>query len=84
MSHALFVLPSAARDLDGLQKALYGRCYKGMLTLQKDPRPAGAKKLMGGDGYRLRVGDWRILYRIDDASKRVYIYRVKHRREVYR
>ena len=79
MSFTLFVLPSTRRDLDGLDKAHYQRCYNGMTKLQKNPRVAGAKKLVGDDGYCLCVGEWQILYRIDDAAKRVYIYRIKHR-----
>lgn len=52
--------------------------------LEQNPRPAGAIKLKGETGYRVRVGDYRILYEIDDAAQLVIIYRVKHRREVYR
>jgi len=49
------------------------------------PRPSGAKKLSGTkDGYRVRVGDYRILYTIDDRRKVITIYRIRHRREVYR
>lgn len=44
----------------------------------------GCQKLVGEDGYRIRVGDYRILYRIDDSAKAIYTYRVKHRKEVYR
>jgi mRNA interferase RelE/StbE len=40
--------------------------------------------LSGGEGHRLRVGDYRILYAIDDSAKKVIVYRVKHRREAYR
>ena len=52
--------------------------------LQADPRPPGCKKLVGDIGYRVRTGDYRILYTIDDAAARVRIYRIGHRREVYR
>jgi len=49
------------------------------------PRPSGAKKLSGTkDGYRVRVGEYRILYTIDDRRKVLTIYRIGHRREVYR
>jgi len=52
--------------------------------LANNPRPEGARKLKGETGYRVRVGDYRILYEIDDDGQRIIIYRVKHRRDVYR
>jgi mRNA interferase RelE/StbE len=48
------------------------------------PRPQDAKPLRGGAGWSLRVGVYRILYDIDDAARRVTIYRVRHRRDAYR
>jgi mRNA interferase RelE/StbE len=54
-------------------------------TLENNPRPFGCEKLKGStDGYRVPKGDYRILYTIDDGTKKVRIYRVGHRREVYR
>lgn len=52
--------------------------------LAENPRPPEARKLTGDEGYRLRVGVYRILYGIDDANQVVTVYRVKHRREAYR
>ncbi|MBZ5496427.1 MAG: type II toxin-antitoxin system RelE/ParE family toxin [Acidobacteriia bacterium] len=52
--------------------------------LQADPRPPGCKKLVGGNGFRVRTGDYRILYTVDDNLHLVRIYRIGHRREVYR
>ncbi|MBP1598501.1 MAG: Plasmid stabilization system protein [Acidobacteria bacterium] len=52
--------------------------------LQANPRPPGAKKLVGENGYRVRSGDYRILYTVDDSSHTVRIYRIGHRRNVYR
>lgn len=84
MSYSLLILPNAERDCEALPKNVYSRCSKAILSLKTHPRPIGCQKLKGEDAYRIRVGDYRILYRIDDAQKRVYIYRVKHRKEVYR
>ena len=53
-------------------------------SLARDPRPAGAEKLVGGDRYRIRRGPYRVVYAIDDAERRVLIVKVGHRREVYR
>lgn len=84
MSYFILILPTAEKDCDRLDRSVYQRCQKAILKLGGDPRPVGSQKLVGEDGYRIRAGDYRILYRIDDLSKRVFIYRVKHRREVYR
>ncbi len=60
------------------------RIQKSIEGLAQNPRPAGSIQLKGETGYRVRVGDYRILYEIDDMTERVIIYRVKHRREIYR
>ena len=52
--------------------------------LQNNPCPPGAKKLTGAEGWRVRKGDCRILYTIDDKLRLIRIYRIGHRREVYR
>ena len=52
--------------------------------LQREPRPPGAKKLIGVDGYRFRKGDYRVLYTVDDSAQLVRVYRIGHRRDVYR
>jgi mRNA interferase RelE/StbE len=49
-----------------------------------NPRPARVRKLQGTEGYRLRVGDYRVLYTVDDRSQTVVVYSVAHRREAYR
>lgn len=53
-------------------------------ALGKNPRPQGAIKLSAEEGHRVRMGSYRVLYRIDDRMKVVFVYRVKHRREAYR
>ena len=55
-----------------------------MEKFEENPRPMGVKKLSGQDAYRIRVGDYRILYEIDDTAKTVLVFAVRHRREVYR
>jgi mRNA interferase RelE/StbE len=79
----LFVLPAAQKDLDKLEASAFERIIKKVRTLSRDPRPPGCLKLTGEEGYRLRIGDYRVLYRIDDTSKRIYIYRIKHRKDAY-
>ena len=53
-------------------------------SLKNNPRPPGCEKLTDEEGYRVRVRNYRILYRINDKDKIVFIHRVRHRREVYR
>lgn len=81
--HDLRVLPSARRDLDSLDPQVFRRIKPRILALGANPRPGGCVKLTAGEGYRIRAGDYRVLYRVDDRS-RIVFYRVKHRREAYR
>lgn len=53
-------------------------------ALGAEPRPRGAGKLAGRDDFRIRVGDYRIVYGVDDAARIVLVARIAHRREVYR
>jgi mRNA interferase RelE/StbE len=60
------------------------RIVRKLETLRETPRPAGGKKLKGyKDQWRIRIGDWRVVYIIDDAAKVVSVMRIAHRREVY-
>lgn len=78
------VLASAERDLDRLALTLFQRVMSRITALSEDPRPHGSQKLAGIDAYRLRVGDHRVMYQIDDRTHRISVTRVRHRREVYR
>ena len=82
--YTLEIKPSAGKELDALDDALFARIDRKILVLAENPRPPGCKKLRGyKDHWRIRVGDWRVLYVIDDAAKRVSVTRLAHRREVY-
>ena len=79
------VLRSAARELGALPRKVVEKLAEKIDALATDRRPRGAKLLKGGDGQmRVRVGDYRILYRVDDAEHLVLVVKVGHRREVYR
>jgi len=83
-NYSLAIKPSASKELDALDAAVFRRIDRKILQLARDPRPAGCKKLSGyRDLWRIRAGDWRILYIIDDAAQVVTVTRVAHRREVY-
>jgi len=80
----IFVLPAAQKDLDRLETSTFKRIIEKIRGLAREARPPGALKLTDEEGYRIRVGDFRVLYRIDDPTRRIYIYRIKHRKSVYR
>ena len=83
--YTLLIKRSAERDLRRLTRALFERVNERILALRDDPRPPGVRKLVGAlEGWRIRVGDYRILYQIDDDAQMVTVVRVKHRRDVYR
>jgi mRNA interferase RelE/StbE len=60
------------------------RVNQAIASLAENPRPQGSKKLTAKEGYRIRVGDYRILNQIDDAAKLVIVYRVAARGDVYK
>lgn len=79
------LMPQAQKDLDSLFGKTLSRLEAAIMGLYVDPRPLQTKKLIGsGSLWRIRVGDYRILYEIDDDKRIVSVYRVAHRREVYR
>jgi mRNA interferase RelE/StbE len=76
--------PSARKELEDLPDSVLARTVSKIEALAGNPRPAGCRKLKGyKDHWRIRVGDWRVLYLIDDSAKVVSITRIAHRREVY-
>ena len=74
----------AHRQIYRLPVSAQERVNRAIVRLAENHRPPGAKKLTARDGYRVRVGDYRILYRVDDGAKVVVIYRVMARGDVYR
>lgn len=83
MRYHLKIIPKAQKDLDDIKGKDFDFIKKKILSLSQNPRPFGCRKLTIEEGYRVRTGNFRILYRIDDSSKAVIIYRVKHRKEAY-
>jgi mRNA interferase RelE/StbE len=76
--------PAAARAYRRLHKPVRDRISGAIDGLASNPRPTGTAKLAGRDDYRIRVGDYRIVYAVDDDERLVLIARIAHRREVYR
>ncbi|MSQ60269.1 MAG: type II toxin-antitoxin system RelE/ParE family toxin [Betaproteobacteria bacterium] len=76
---------SASKELRSLDSAVALRILKRIEALSANPRPAGVVKLEGAqDLWRLRVGEWRIVYRVVDSQSLVDIVGIRHRREAYR
>jgi mRNA interferase RelE/StbE len=77
------ILRSAEKEMDRLPTIFHARLSQRILSLEENPRPRGIKKLSGREEYRLRIGDYRILYVVNDESRTVTVLAVGHRREVY-
>jgi len=84
MTYKVTFKPSAQKELSKLPDSVYKRAKKKILALADEPRPPGVKKLTGREGWRVRVGDWRIVYEIDDDSRIVRIMAIGHRGKIYR
>jgi mRNA interferase RelE/StbE len=78
------IIPSAEKEMNKLPALVHRRISGRILSLEDNPRPTSAKKLSGREEYRLRVGDYRVLYTIDDRGHVVTVFSVGHRRQVYR
>ncbi len=84
MSYRLIVQRSAEREWRGLPPETEARVTAALLRLKDEPRPRGVRKLVNDIGFRLRVGDYRVLYTVDDSARVVVVYAIGHRRDVYR
>jgi len=83
MSYDVFILRRAQKELANLPKTDYERMRDAVMALAENPRPAGCKKLTGREGWRIRSGDYRAIYEIDDAQRRVTVLHIGNRRDVY-
>jgi len=83
-SYRVALTSSAEKELHRLPNNVIARILPRLEQLVSDPRPPGCKKLKGGDNeWRIRIGDYRIVYVIDDTARTVDVTRIAHRREVY-
>ncbi|HAZ10341.1 MAG TPA: type II toxin-antitoxin system mRNA interferase toxin, RelE/StbE family [Candidatus Omnitrophica bacterium] len=82
--YRIIIERKAAKEIECLPNDTIQRVTDAIKNLKLNPRPHGSKKLTGEAGWRVRIGDYRILYTIDDSQKLITIYRVKHRKEAYR
>jgi mRNA interferase RelE/StbE len=82
--YAVVVSDRATREIVDLPANVAARVYMKLATLGSQPRPHGVKKLSGGsDLWRIRVGDYRVIYSVDDRARAVDVIRVRHRSKAY-
>ena len=83
-SYNVFIKPSAVKELEAVPKTDRLRIIRRIQNLAVEPRPAGAEKLSGQERYRIRQGDYQVVYAINDHEQRFVVFKIGHRREVYR
>ncbi len=81
--YSIVVEKQAAKDLAKISSPYYESIVKSLKSLALNPRPIGYKKLKGRDGYRIRVADYRIIYKVEDKIVTVFILEIGHRKNVY-
>ena len=82
--YKILIKPSAANEIEDIPKKDRLRIIKRIQTLVNDPRPQGCEKLSGRELYRIRQGNYRIMYSISDFELIIVVIKVGHRRNVYR
>ncbi|HXV79794.1 MAG TPA: type II toxin-antitoxin system RelE/ParE family toxin [Candidatus Binatia bacterium] len=83
--HEALLERAAEQDLKTLSRVVYDRIISRLKALSQNPRPAGCKKITGSrSDWRIRIGDYRVIYEIDDRTKVIKVMRIRHRREAYR
>lgn len=85
MSYSIVFVPSAQRSLQQIEKRDQKRIVARIDALAEDPYPPGARKLSGGTAeFRIRIGDYRVIYSVNDVEILVVVIRIGHRKDVYR
>jgi len=82
--YSIEIIPKAEKEFMKLPEPARVRIRKQILSLEDNPRPFGYKKLKETEYYRIRSGDYRVVYSIDDKGKVVRIFSIAHRKDVYR
>jgi len=84
VTYEVFIERRAQRSLAKIVRPQRDKILAAIRQLGTEPRPVGVKKLSGRDAWRLRVGDYRVLYEVRDSSLVVLVVDIGHRREIYR
>ena len=83
MIYSVLILRRAQRELANLPRDAYSRVRDAIQALSENPRPRAGLKLTGRDGWRIRVGTYRVIYDINDSERTMTILHIGHRRDVY-
>ena len=84
MGYSLEIISKAEKEFLKLPDAIQRKIRRQILALENNPRPFGSSKLRNSEFHRMRTGDYRVIYSIDDKNKVVKVLSVAHRKEVYR
>jgi len=85
MTYTIITPKAVQKQLDALPNDVYDRIAEKIEQLAEDPRPDGVVKMKGSDHeYRIRIGDYRVRYEIDDKELIILLLQCKHRKDVYR
>jgi len=83
MSYSVSILPRAQKELGQVSSPTFERVCNAIRALGFNPRPPGCRKLVNREGWRIRVGDYRVIYEVDDTANSVLVLHVGHRRDIY-
>lgn len=81
--YTVYLSKSARKDLDNLSNSVAKPILSAIANLAEDPRPNGCKKLKGREGYRIRIGNYRVIYEIFDSQLIVDVIALGHRKDIY-
>ena len=84
MSFTLIIPNSVQKQLNRLPDNVFKRVINIFKSLEEEPYPKESKKLTNRNGYRIRIGDYRIIYDVDVKAKFIYLRKVGHRKDIYR
>lgn len=84
MRYQVILPKSVQKELNRLPDEIANRILARLSALETNPRPPDVKKLKGRDAWRIRVGDYRVIYEIHDRVLQIIVITVGHRREIYR
>ncbi len=83
MIYKISILRRAQKELADLPKTEFGRIRDAIFDLSENARPIGCKKLVGREGWRIKIGNYRVIYEIEDNAKQITVLHVGHRRDIY-
>lgn len=83
MAYNVYILRRAQKELAQLPYEVYKRVRNAIFDLAQNSRPVGCLKLTGREGWRIRIGRYRVIYEIDDEKQIVTVFHIGHRRNVY-